>query len=94
MVINIKQIFTVNPLLFSFQIETVSSDFAVELITELANACLAAPDAPVHNCCAFAIQDAIATYDCTNTDQSRYNIHISRILVDRHFCKLNEIDQT
>ncbi len=74
MVINIQHSFTINALLFSFQIETVSSDFAVELITELAYACLAAPDAPVHNCCAFAIQDALATYDCNNTDQSRYNI--------------------
>ena len=59
---------------FFFQIEEEASpDFAVEFISELSNAYLAAADAQVQNCCAFAIQDALSKFDCANPDQSRYS---------------------
>ena len=68
---------------FFLQIDGVSPDFAVQLITELANAFLAAADAQVLNCCAFAIQDALATYDCVNSNPSRYTYSAHSLL---YFC--------
>ena len=51
-----------------------SGDFALEFINELTKAFLAAADAQVQNCCAFAIQEMLLVYDCANLDPSRYSV--------------------